>query len=93
MMYENVIFFNERTIRRYLPLEARNTEKIRAKSIIVDNDPQKLDRKEFSINDRRGDQDTSTSITNIQNSTVSEFNPKTVLSSAQMIETRKHPKK
>ena len=29
MLYDNVIFLNKRTIRRHLPLEARDTEKIR----------------------------------------------------------------
>jgi hypothetical protein len=31
---------NKRTIRRYLPLEARDTEKIRNKTHAADNDPQ-----------------------------------------------------
>jgi hypothetical protein len=40
MLYNNVVFLNKKTIRRYLPLEARDTEKIRNKNHIADNDPQ-----------------------------------------------------
>jgi hypothetical protein len=50
MLYNNVIFLNERTIRRYLPLEARDTEKIRNKNHAADNDPQMSAGKDPPLN-------------------------------------------
>jgi hypothetical protein len=40
ILYNNAVSLNKRTIRRYLPLEARDTEKIRNKNHAADNDPQ-----------------------------------------------------
>lgn len=41
ILYNNMHFLNERKIRRYLPLEAKDTEKIRTKPTTADNGPQK----------------------------------------------------
>jgi hypothetical protein len=46
MLYDNVVFLNERTIRRHLPLEARDTEKIRTGINTVDNGPPKSTEKD-----------------------------------------------
>ena len=48
MLYDNVVFLNERTIRRHLPLEARNTEKIRTRPPTAENGPQKSTEKDPS---------------------------------------------
>jgi hypothetical protein len=41
ILYERIHCFHDRTIRRYLPLEAKDVKKIRTS--VVDNDPQKLE--------------------------------------------------
>jgi hypothetical protein len=56
MLYDNVIFLNERTIRRYLPIEARDIEKIRKKNHTADNDSQKSAEKDPSLNCQLSDQ-------------------------------------
>jgi hypothetical protein len=54
ILYNNIHFFNERTIRRYLPLEAKDTAKIRTKPTTADNGPQKSTEKDqFSSNQGR----------------------------------------
>jgi hypothetical protein len=56
MLYDNVVFLNERTIRRHLPLEARNTEKIRTGINTVDNGPLKSTEKDPLQNNQGSDQ-------------------------------------
>jgi hypothetical protein len=46
ILYNNVHFVDERTIRRYLPLEAKDTEKIRTRPPTADNGPQKSAEKD-----------------------------------------------
>jgi hypothetical protein len=56
ILYNNIHFLDERTIRRYLPLEAKDTEKIRTKHTTEDNDPQRSDEKDHFLNIQRSDQ-------------------------------------
>jgi hypothetical protein len=56
ILYNNIHFLDERTIRRYLPLEAKDTEKIRTKHTTEDNGPQKADEKDHFLNNQRSNQ-------------------------------------
>lgn len=56
MLYDNVVFLNERTIRRHLPLEARNIEKIRTGINTADNGPPKSTEKDPLQNNQERDQ-------------------------------------
>lgn len=42
VLYDNIHFLDERTIRRYMPSEAISTEKIRILNRAADNDPQNV---------------------------------------------------
>ena len=54
ILYNNVHFLDERTIRRYLPLEAKDTEKIRPPA--ADNRPQKSAEKDSLLNNQGSNQ-------------------------------------
>jgi hypothetical protein len=56
ILYNNVVFLNERTIRRYLPLEARDTEKIRIRPTTADDGPQKSANRDRFLNNHGSDQ-------------------------------------
>ena len=55
ILYNNIHFLNERTIRRYLPLEAKDTEKIRTKPTTADNGPQKYTEKDHFLSNQGSD--------------------------------------
>jgi hypothetical protein len=59
ILYERIRFFHHRTIRRYLPIEAKDTKKIRTR--VVDNSPQK--RKDETHMDESGESDITKNIT------------------------------
>ena len=52
ILYNNIHFLNERTIRRYLPLESKDTEKIRTKPTTADNGPQKSTEKDHFLSNQ-----------------------------------------
>ena len=56
ILYNNIHFLDERMIRRYLPLEAKDTEKIRTKPTTTDNDPQKSAEKDHLLSNQGSDQ-------------------------------------
>jgi hypothetical protein len=56
ILYNNVHFLDERTIRRYLPLEAKDTEKIRTRPPTADNGAQKSAEKDPLLNNQGSDQ-------------------------------------
>ena len=74
---------DERTIRRYLPLEAKDTEKIRTRPPTADNGPQKSAEKDPLLNNQGSDQGevTTGTITNEEN-TAPNSSHKNILSSA-----------
>ena len=82
ILYNNVHFLDERTIRRYLPLEAKDTEKIRTRPPTADNDAQKSAEKDPLLNNQGSDQEVTTgTITNEEN-TAPNSSHKNILSSA-----------
>jgi hypothetical protein len=56
ILYNNIHFLNERTIRRYLPLEAKDTEKIRTKHPTEDNGTQKSAENDPLLNNQGSNQ-------------------------------------
>ena len=56
ILYEKVDSLNDRTIRRHLPLEARDTEKIRTRPTTADNCPQKFANGDRFLNNHGSDQ-------------------------------------
>jgi hypothetical protein len=83
MLYDNVVFLNERTIRRHLSLEARDTEKIRTGINNVDNGPQKSAEKDPLLNNQGSDQVDVTTGTNCsEENTAPNSSHKNILSSA-----------
>ena len=86
MLYNNIHFLNERTIRRYLPLEAKDTEKIRTKHAAEDNGPQKADEKDHFLNNQRSDQvEVVTGTISKEENAASDLSHKNILSSAMTI--------
>jgi hypothetical protein len=83
ILYNNVHFLDERTIRRYLPLEAKDTEKIRTRPPTADNGPQKSPEKDPLLNNQGSDQVevTTGTITKGEN-TAPNSSHKNILSSA-----------
>ena len=82
ILYNNVHFLDERTIRRYLPLEAKDTEKIRTRPPTADNGAQKSAEKDPLLNNQGSDQEVTTgTITNKEN-TAPNSSHKNILSSA-----------
>ena len=82
ILYNNVHFLDERTIRRYLPLEAKDTEKIRTRPPTADNGAQKSAEKDPLLNNQGSDQEVTTgTITNEEN-TAPNSSHKNILSSA-----------
>ena len=82
ILYNNIHFLDERTIRRYLPLEAKDTEKIRIKPTTADNGPQKSAEKDHFLSNQGSDQEVTTgTITNEEN-TAPNSSHKNILSSA-----------
>jgi regulator of replication initiation timing len=55
ILYNNVHFLDERTIRRYLPLEAKDTEKIRTRPPTAENGPQKSGEKDHFLSNQGND--------------------------------------
>jgi hypothetical protein len=85
MLYDKVIFLNERTIRRYLPLEARNTEKIRNKNHIADNDPQMSAGKDPPLNHQASEGEIIAGTIPNEETANHDSNPKNILSSQMII--------
>jgi hypothetical protein len=86
MLYNNIHFLDERTIRRYLPLEAKDTEKIRTKHTTEDNGPQKANEKGHFLNNQRSDQaEATTGTISKEVNAAPDSNRKNVLSSARTI--------
>lgn len=82
ILYDNIHFLDERTIRRYLPLEAKDTEKIRTRPPTADNGAQKSAEKDPLLNNQVIDQEVRTgTITNEEN-TAPNSSHKNILSSA-----------
>ena len=80
MLYDNVVFLNERTIRRHLPLEARDTEEIRTGINTADNGPQKSPEKYPLLNNQGSDEKDTTGTITEENTVKSSH--KNILSSA-----------
>jgi K+-sensing histidine kinase KdpD len=86
LLYNNIHFLDERTIRRYLPLEAKDTEKIRIKHTSEDNDPQKSGEKDHFQNNQRSDQgEVVTGTISKGENAASDSSRKNILSSAMVI--------
>jgi regulator of replication initiation timing len=86
ILYNNIHFFDERTIRRYLPQEAKDTEKIRTKPTTADNDPQKSAEKDRFLSNQASDQgEAVTGTSNKEENPAPDPNHKNVLSSAMTI--------
>jgi hypothetical protein len=56
ILYDSIQFLNERTIRRYLPLEAKDTEKIRTKHTTEDNGQQQSAEKDSFLHNEGSNQ-------------------------------------
>jgi hypothetical protein len=81
ILFDNIHFLDERTIRRYLPLEAKDTEKIRTKHTTEDNGPQKSDDKDHFPNNQQSDQvEVVTSTISKEEDAASDSSRKNVLS-------------
>jgi regulator of replication initiation timing len=86
ILYNNIHFFDERTIRRYLPLEAKDTEKIRTKPTTADNDPQKSPEKDHFLSNQGSDQgEVITGTVDKEENTAPDSNRRNILSSAMTI--------
>ena len=86
ILYNNIHFFDERTIRRYLPLEAKDTEKIRTKPTTADNDPQKSAEKDHFLSNQGSDQgEVITGTVDKEENTAPDSNRRNILSSAMTI--------
>jgi hypothetical protein len=79
ILYNNVHFLDERTIRRYLPLEAKDTEKIRTRPPTADNGAQKSAEKDPL---QGSDQEVTTGTITNEGNTAPNSSPKNILSSA-----------
>jgi hypothetical protein len=82
MLYGNVVFLNERTIRRHLPLEARDTEKIRTGINTADNGSPKSTEKNPLQNNQRSSQGEVRTGTSKEEYAAPTSNHKDILSSA-----------
>jgi hypothetical protein len=86
ILYNNIHFFDERTIRRYLPLEAKDTEKIRTKPTTADNDPQKSAENDHFFSNQGTDQgEVITGTVDKEENAAPDSNRKNALSSAMTI--------
>jgi hypothetical protein len=86
ILYNNIHFLDERTIRRYLPLEAKDTEKIRTRPTIADNGPQKSAEKDHLLSNQGSDQgEVVTGTISKEENAAPDSNRKNVLSSAMTI--------
>jgi hypothetical protein len=86
ILYNNIHFFDERTIRRYLPLEAKDTEKIRTKPTTADNDPQKSAEQDHVLSNQGSDQgEVMTGTVDKEENAAPDSKRKNVLSSAMTI--------
>jgi hypothetical protein len=86
ILYNNIHFLDERTIRRYLPLEAKDTEKIRTKHTVEDNGQQESNEKDHFLNNQRSDQvEVITGTISKEENAASDSSRKNVLSSATTI--------
>jgi hypothetical protein len=82
ILYDNIHSLDERTIRRYLPLEAKDTEKIRTRPPTADNGAQKSAEKDPLLNSQGIYQEVRTgTITNEENEAPNSSH-KNILSSA-----------
>ena len=79
ILYNNVHFLDERTIRRYLPLEAKDTEKIRTRPPTADNGAQKSAEKDPL---QGSDQEVTTGTITNEGNTAPNSSHKNILSSA-----------
>jgi hypothetical protein len=86
ILYNNVHFLDERTIRRYLPLEAKDTEKIRSRPPTADNGAQKSAEKDPLLNNQGSDQmEVTTGTITYEENKASISNHKNILSFSMTI--------
>jgi uncharacterized protein YbcC (UPF0753/DUF2309 family) len=76
---------NERTIRRYLPLEGKDTEKIRTKPAAADNGPQKSAEKDHFISNQGSDREVVTGTINKEENATPDTSSKNILSFSMTI--------